>query len=113
MAAIAVDGNLISLTSGIIHHRLNRCRFVVIRADVHALDAKALIVTEKLHLREIRLLLSGRFADGPMHVLLRNEIGQTDHRDETETVLVCIVDFAVLRPPQAFERRHDILEAKS
>ena len=110
MAAIAVDGNLISLALGIFHHRLDRRRLVVIRADVHALYAETLLVAEELHLREIHLLLSGRFSDGPLKIFLRDEIREPDHRNETESVFIGIIYLTILSPPQAFERRDDILE---
>ena len=99
MPADIINGNLVSLASGILHHLFYRCRFVVIRADVHALYAQSLIVREELHLREIHLLLTGRFADGPVNIFLHDEIGQPNHRDETESFFIGIIYLAILSPP--------------
>ena len=74
MSADVVNGNQASLALGILHHRFNRRRFIIIRADVHALYAQPLIVWEELHQRgDVCLFASG-------HISPHQAYAQSHHR---------------------------------
>lgn len=45
---------------------------------MHTLNAQALVDPEQLDRREIQLLFSGSFRNGPLEVVAGDEIGQTD-----------------------------------
>ena len=73
-------------------HRFHGLRLIIIRADVHALNAQSLVNGQKLHLREVRFFLASSFLDCPVKVCPGHKIWQPDDGDKAEILFVGIVN---------------------
>ena len=82
----------------------------VVGTQVHALDAQPVLIGEELHSGAVQPLLPFRLLDGPVERLPGDKLGQADHGDPVEPLLVGKVDgSAPLHPPQALQGRHHIV----
>ena len=90
MAALARQVEHIALLAHVGIHGLDRGGFVVIAADVQALDTQALVDHEVFGRRAVDLLFLCCLADRPVEVLARDEVGQADDGHPLEGLLVGI-----------------------
>ena len=83
----------------------------VVGPQVHALDAQPVLIGEKLHSGAVQPLFLLRLPDGPVERLPGDKLGQADHGDPMEPLLVGKVDgSAPFHPPQALQGRHHIVK---
>ena len=98
----------------ILVHQGHRRRLAIVGAQVHELDAEALVDGEKFRRRAVQLFLPRRLFPGPLEVGLGDEIGQTDDREPVEAGLAGVIDAVdALLPPKALQRRDHILKKPS
>ena len=93
-------------------HGVYGCQLVVVGPGVHALNAEALVNFKQFDGGKVQFLFGRGFRDGPIKVILSDEIGQTDTRDLVEIVFVRIIDAATggVLPPETLERRYHKVE---
>ena len=93
-------------------HSVYGRRFVVVGPGVHALNAETLVNFKQFDGGKVQFLFGRGFRDGPIKVILSDEIGQTDTRDIVEIVFVRIIDAATggVLPPETLERRYHKVE---
>ena len=78
---------------------------------MHHLHAQPLFDRYELNVREAGLFLLFRFRDSPVEILPRHEIRNADNGYPVEILLVFIIDtLHTGLPPEALQRRHDIIK---
>lgn len=97
----------------VIHHRYSS-RFIIIRADVHTLNARAFVIRKEFHLREICLLFLRCFGNSSVKINLCHKIRKTDYRDKMKLFFVSVINtFYAVLPPKSLQRRHDIIQERN
>ena len=108
---IEEQNRLYDLLQSATQRQIDRCRLIIIAADVHTLHTQTLIIGQKFDFGEIRFLLVCRLLYRPIKISFRYKIGQAYQRYPLEMFLVGIVDtLHTVLPPEALKRRHDIIK---
>ena len=88
-------------------HECHRGRLVVECAQVHDLDALALVDGQVFGGAAIQFFLPGSFRHSPVEVRLGHEIRQADDTDPVKSGFVRIIDtLHPILPPEPLQRRH-------
>ena len=86
-------------------HQRDRCGLVIVRADVHDLNAKAFVDREELCAGTIHLFLFRRSPHRPVKIGLGDKVRQTDDGNPAEGRLVAVIDAVnALLPPETLQR---------
>ena len=99
---IEEQNRLYDLLQSATQRQNDRCRLIIIAADVHTLHTQTLIIGQKFDFGEIRFLLVCRLLYRPIKISFRYKIGQAYQRYPLEMFLVGIVDtLHTVLPPEA------------